>query len=355
MTETASILRAHAARYPLMEPRDAVKLLYQHEFGPGHLIADPNTALARLREEYAQTEHDPAAELLEDIGNGLVRVRLAALDPEEYPLEAFHDAFVTSARLHTGRRETFLQKLDVLRELARQGAFSFSAAALETYLTDYIASGCPMVSHSPAYREAYRPAYRVVLHSRLAPLPVIRHALRQCPPPAGRPLLVAIDGRCASGKTTLATQLQEALDCSVIHIDDFFLRPEQRTPERLATPGENVDHERFLAEVLQPLHRGEPVTYRPFDCSTQQLSHPVTVPSSPVILVEGSYSCHPALQTYYDLRIFLTTPPEEQMRRILARNGPDYAEVFRTRWIPLEEAYFSAHHPERRCDHRFET
>ena len=51
-------------------------------------------------------------------------------------------------------------------------------------------------------------------------------------------------------------------------MDDFFLRPEQRTPERYAEPGGNVDRERFLAEVLIPLRAGETVQYRRFDCST---------------------------------------------------------------------------------------
>lgn len=79
-------------------------------------------------------------------------------------------------------------------------------------------------------------------------------------------VLVAIDGRCAAGKTTLAASLQAQLACNVFHMDDFFLRPEQRTPERLRQPGGNVDFERFLTEVLRPLRDGAPVTYRPYDC-----------------------------------------------------------------------------------------
>ena len=43
-------------------------------------------------------------------------------------------------------------------------------------------------------------------------------------------VIVAIDGNCASGKTTLTAQLAEHFDCNVFHMDDFFLRPEQRTP-----------------------------------------------------------------------------------------------------------------------------
>lgn len=163
-------------------------------------------------------------------------------------------------------------------------------------------------------------------------------------------LIVAIDGRCGSGKTTLAARLQRELQCTVYHMDDFFLRPEQRTEERLLQPGENVDHERFLDEVLLPLRNGQAVTYRPYVCSRQQLGEPVTMVPDRLTIVEGSYSCHPALREYYDLRIFLTIEPETQLRRIEERGGAAKAQQFRDRWIPLEERYFQAFDVQARCD-----
>lgn len=153
-------------------------------------------------------------------------------------------------------------------------------------------------------------------------------------------LIVAIDGRCASGKTTLAGKLQAHYGCNLIHMDEFFLRPEQRTPQRFQTPGENVDHERFLEEVLMPLSRGEHVSYRPFQCGTQTLAEPVLVGKHPLTIVEGSYSFHQNLRKFYDLKVFLTVDPETQMERIVCRNGKEMAEIFRTRWIPMEENYF---------------
>ncbi len=81
--------------------------------------------------------------------------------------------------------------------------------------------------------------------------------------------LIAVDGRCAAGKTTLAAQLQKDLGCDVIHMDDFFLRPEQRTEERLRQPGGNIDWERFREEVLTPFRQGAPFSYRPYDCQVQ--------------------------------------------------------------------------------------
>ena len=163
-------------------------------------------------------------------------------------------------------------------------------------------------------------------------------------------IIIAIDGRCASGKTTLAKELSQMLTCNVIHMDDFFLRPEQRTSERLSIPGENVDHERFLSDVLLPLEGGKAFAFRPFSCNNCSLGDPIKVTPKGINIIEGSYSCHPSLWEHYDLRIFLTVSPEEQFKRIVKRNGEQNAEVFRTRWIPLEEKYFTAFDIAKRCD-----
>ena len=111
-----------------------------------------------------------------------------------------------------------------------------------------------------------------------------------------RPLIAAIDGRCASGKTTAANLLQEQYGWTVVHADDFFLRPEQRTPERYAEPGGNLDRERLKEEVLMPLREGKPVNYRRFDCSKMELGETVSVPLTDLVIVEGSYSLHPELR-----------------------------------------------------------
>ena len=170
-----------------------------------------------------------------------------------------------------------------------------------------------------------------------------------------RTVLVAIDGRCAAGKTTLAEELRELCGCGVVHMDHFFLRPEQRTEERLNTPGGNVDRERFLQEVLLPLSRGEGVSYRPYDCRRQALKEVIQVDHGPVTVIEGAYACHPSLREYYDLKVFLTVEREEQLHRIRRRNGPEAAAQFRERWIPLEERYFAACGVADCCDLQFQT
>lgn len=170
-----------------------------------------------------------------------------------------------------------------------------------------------------------------------------------------RQMLLAIDGRCAAGKTTLAANLQAKTGCVVLHMDHFFLQPDQRTEERLRQPGGNVDYERFQREVLLQLKEGRPFSYRPFDCHRLEMGQPIQIVPTPLAIVEGSYSCHPRLWDFYDLRIFLTIHPQEQLRRIEKRNGRAEVVPFQDKWIPMEETYFTAYSIQERCDFRFQT
>ena len=160
MEELKQILYWHAGEYPEMEPTDAVKLIYQNEFGGGHLIADPVSFRNYLHREYHNTPKDKAGKSADRIGNGLIRVHLAALEEEK--LEDLAQAFIFSANSHSGSLSRFREKLDVLRSLTEEGVFSFDTAALEDYLSDYARRGYPMVSHSPKFRALYHPAYRIV-------------------------------------------------------------------------------------------------------------------------------------------------------------------------------------------------
>ena len=152
-------------------------------------------------------------------------------------------------------------------------------------------------------------------------------------------VIVAIDGKCTSGKTTLAAKLAELYDCNVFHMDDFFLRSQQRTPERFAEVGGNVDYERFLEEVLLPLKTGTAFSYRPFDCSMFTLAAPVAVTPKKLNIIEGTYSHHPYFGDPYDLKILLTVDEETQRQRILERPSVLHKRFFEA-WIPMEDRYF---------------
>ena len=163
------------------------------------------------------------------------------------------------------------------------------------------------------------------------------------------PIIVSIDGPCTAGKTTLAGKLAELYDCNLFHMDDFFLRPEQRTQARFAEPGGNVDYERFLEEVLVPLKAGTDFSYRPFDCRTFTIAEPISVTPKKLNIIEGSYCNHPHFGDPYDLKIFLSITPELQHRRILER-PPFLHQRFFEEWIPMEQKYF-AHYQIRQKSH----
>lgn len=164
-------------------------------------------------------------------------------------------------------------------------------------------------------------------------------ALEAAPDPER--LVIALDGPCGSGKTTLAGVLTRLLDAACVHMDDFHLPHAQKTPERLSQPGGNSDRDRFLQEVLLPWKRGEAVVYQPYDCTRDALRTPVRLPSKQILIIEGSYSHHPELAAHTDLQVFLQIDRQEQLRRITQRD-PAKLPMFTARWIPLEEAYFAA-------------
>ena len=166
-----------------------------------------------------------------------------------------------------------------------------------------------------------------------------------------RPLVIALDGRCGSGKSTLSRRLSDTYPCSVIHMDDFFLRPEQRTEERLSEAGGNIDYERFEEEVIRPLREGkEWFEYRRYDCSLKRLSKTVRIQERPLIVIEGVYSCHPRFCGVYDLKIFMDIDRQEQKTRIQKRSGDRMLSRFIHEWIPREEAYFDEFCIKESCD-----
>lgn len=165
------------------------------------------------------------------------------------------------------------------------------------------------------------------------------------------PFVLAVDGRCGSGKTTLADHLALQYGGIVIHMDDFFLRPEQRTSERLIQPGGNIDYERFESEVLPHLRdEKEEFSYCRYDCSLQKLTEQIRVVKKELIIIEGAYSCHPRFGNAYDFKVFLDVDEKEQCERILKRNGKEMLGRFINEWVPKEELYFKTFGIQENCD-----
>ena len=162
--------------------------------------------------------------------------------------------------------------------------------------------------------------------------------------------VIAIDGNCASGKSTLADEIQQVFGGTVINADSFFLPLDMRTDERLSEPGGNFHRERFISEVVCGIKSESAFNYGVFDCSVGEVTHSITVDENRLIIIEGSYCMHPMIGFDYDLKIFCTTDSQTQLSRIVKRNGEEMAEVFKAKWIPLENRYFDFYNIKNNCD-----
>ena len=131
-----------------------------------------------------------------------------------------------------------------------------------------------------------------------------------------KPLVLALDGRCGSGKTTLANTLARQFQASItLHTDDFYLPPAQRIRGWEKTPCANMDLARLRDEALRPAYEGQPVQYRAYSCREGAYLPARELAAQPLVILEGSYSHHPLLTGYETLRVLnslttrSTTPP----------------------------------------------
>lgn len=232
----------------------------------------------------------------------------------------------------------------LLKECIGEGILDWDEKDADHYLTEYKQNGYPAVSHTERYRSQYHPAYRVIAEAFAAHLTMFADIDRVLAESDETPIVVAVDGQCSSGKTTLTQLISQVYDCNVFHMDDFFLRPEQRTPQRMSEIGGNVDYERFDKEVLTPVKAGQPFSYQIYDCSIRALADTIEVPVKLLNIVEGAYSRHPYFGSCYQLQYCLTIAPEEQRNRILKRNGAEMLRRFESEWIPMENAYLTKFH-----------
>ena len=337
-------LDAHAGKYPLMTPCDCVKLLYQSVYGCGHFV-DAGKAEQRLKAELDLVQKN-SPDLFESICNGRARLMLGAI--EEGDISLVSRMFAASAKEDVAfgaDNYNFQKGLDVIVSMAKEGRLPFSEIEAKSYINAYIQAGGGAVSHSNVYREAYAPAYRVMSPSAVRVFDLARKIEKTVLEKGSA--VVAIDGMCASGKSTVAAFLGSVFECNIIHADDFFLPPEKRTAERLAEIGGNMDRER-LRDVLENAVKGD-FSYRPYQCWRGEIGEKMHFEAKPILIVEGSYSLHPDLRELYDIAVFSQISDVEQLARIKIRN-PELVTRFENEWIPMENRYFKEMKVKQYCD-----
>ena len=343
---TRDRLIAHYRKYNSIMPEDIFKYIFQSSFGCEHMMSSPELAINYIKREMA-TAYVHADTLTEELDGEYSRVYLSWLKRGLTP-ETLGKLFVLSAKVEPDGNAALEKKLQIARELVAEGVIPISLPEFDKAYEEWHSLNYPAIHHSEKFRLEYAPAYRVISNKYVPFLPLfakIDSLLEN-----GR-VILAIEGGCASGKTTLAKILEDIYGSTTFHIDDYFLRPEQRTEKRMSEIGGNVDRERFEEEILKPLSENKnEISYSPFNCLAQSLEAPICVVPNKLIVIEGVYSMHPSLSDYYDYSVYLEIDSETRRARILKRNSPKMAERFFNEWIPLEESYFSKMNVKQRCD-----
>jgi uridine kinase len=155
-----------------------------------------------------------------------------------------------------------------------------------------------------------------------------------------RTAYVGIDGCGAAGKSTLAGLVAAAVERAVVITVDDFATP------RLTS----WDYPRFAADVVAPLLAGRPARYQRWDWDTDRGAEWHDVPPGSLLVVEGVSCTRDEVGLPWDLRVWVEAPRELRLARALERDGQERLPLWRDVWLPSEEAYVAAQHPERRAD-----
>ena len=292
------------------------------------------SAEGRLKEEVALCKGNGRAEKLSD---RFCRYHLG--EENEYRLRAVAALFSSGAKEKAD--DDFSRAIIAFREFPFT---CFSQEEKEEFLRRYEEEGRPILSHSEVYRKAYAPHYRVMpcAHARL--VGVLAEIYRRAE--GKERFVIALDGRCAAGKTTAADILSDVLNAATVRCDDFFIPAgERNVPHEI-----NLDTARFSKEIVRPLSEGTgPNGYAAYDCRADRFIAK-KLPRARFVIVEGCYSAAPLFGRYYDFSVFVDVSKEEQKKRLLLREGADGYNSFRDKWIPLEEEYFSRYGISKRCE-----
>lgn len=168
--------------------------------------------------------------------------------------------------------------------------------------------------------------------------------LGELEPKNGAYLTVAIDGRGASGKSTLAEFLRKELSrFTIINGDDFF-----EPVEHPILWGEFND-ERFRDEVLNPIKSGRhDFTIRPYDFPSGELGRPKPLRIDQGVIIERCFSFQ--LPISWDIRIWVESPSTVCLERGLKRDGATAMGERGTKawtqiWQPKETRYIAESSP----------
>lgn len=154
-------------QYPQARLLDIYKSCFQDFMGPEHLVNDTASARAYLEQELALTEADKLQPWYWEscgIDGNYVRVSLKAVMEGFISADTLLDAFVHSANdtEHPTVEQWATRWHDIVGIIDDMGLTLPHYDEDKQFIEDVLAQGKYAISHSPDFREAYSPHYRIV-------------------------------------------------------------------------------------------------------------------------------------------------------------------------------------------------
>lgn len=154
--------------------------------------------------------------------------------------------------------------------------------------------------------------------------------------PTNRPVMLAIAGDSAAGKTTLTRGLVEALGeerCTAICVDDYHAFDREERRDKPFTPlHPDCNYIDIMEQHLQLLALGRPVLKPVYDHATGSFTRPIYVAPREFVIVEGLHPLSTRLsRACFDVTVFLD-PPEDirrawKVQRDTAKRGYSAEQV----------------------------
>ncbi|MBO0795762.1 MAG: hypothetical protein J2P36_33135 [Ktedonobacteraceae bacterium] len=163
------------------------------------------------------------------------------------------------------------------------------------------------------------------------------------------PLLVALDGRSGTGKSTLAQTIASRVESAIVVGDDFYAGGNDdawsgfSAREKVAKV---IDWQRMRAQVLEPLLAQKTASWHPLDFQLETgwvgwKDETVSLAPAPLILLDGAYSTRPELADLVDLAILVEADDKARRERLVTREGQSFMERWHKLWDPAEDYYFT--------------
>ena len=164
-TEILKLITSHINRYPLIQIQDVYKLLYQGTMGIDHFFPSSQVFEERLFNEMGTVQADETLPLWEPIrpDGKVVRLNLAAYKAKTNDIAALATLGFWTADLFKGNREDLKTAWNTFQRLCHTHRIQkFPPDELDQFHRQIEKNKYLPVHHSEVYRQAYKPAYRLI-------------------------------------------------------------------------------------------------------------------------------------------------------------------------------------------------